>query len=154
VTDLVVRLAFLGLFAYWSIELVRPFVPVVIWAVVLAAALYPAYAWLARRLGRHSVAAVLVTLLVLATVLGPISVLAASLVQTVQVIVDGLQAGTLRVPPPPARVADWPLVGEQVHEAWALGSSNLEDAIERYGAAVLPAGGTILAGSRRSAAIS
>lgn len=43
-TDLVVRLAFLGLFAYWSFELVRPFMPIVVWAVVLTAAIYPAYA--------------------------------------------------------------------------------------------------------------
>ncbi len=31
-TDFVVRLAFLGLFAWWSLELVRPFAPIVIWA--------------------------------------------------------------------------------------------------------------------------
>jgi predicted PurR-regulated permease PerM len=48
-------------------------------------------------------------------------------------------------------VADWPLVGEQVYAAWSLGSSNLDDAIDRYGPSVLPTGGAILA---RMAAIS
>jgi predicted PurR-regulated permease PerM len=144
-TDLVVRPAFLGLFAYWSIELVRPFASVVIWAVVLFAAIYPAYAWLARRIGRPNLVALIVTVLLLATIVGPISVLATSLVHTSQHIAEGLEAGTLRVPPPPARVADWPLVGEQVHAAWSLGSSNLDDAIDRYGPSVLPTGGTILA---------
>ncbi|BCH24946.1 AI-2E family transporter [Mesorhizobium sp. L-8-3] len=144
-TDLVIRLAFLGLFAYWSIELVRPFLPVVIWAVLLAVALYPAYAWLARRLGgRQSLAAAIITGLALLTILGPVSMLAASLVETVQWLAAGLQAGTLRVPPPPAGVADWPVVGEQAHEAWALASTSLDDALKRYGTAVLPAGGTIL----------
>ena len=38
-TDFVVRLAFLGLFAWWSLELVRPFVPIVIWSILLAVAL-------------------------------------------------------------------------------------------------------------------
>ena len=84
-TDFVVRLAFLGFFAWWSLELVRPFVPIVIWAILLAVALYPVYVWLARRLGeRRGLAALLITLAALATVLGPVSVLAASLAETVQ----------------------------------------------------------------------
>lgn len=93
-----------------------------------------------------NISALIVTVLLLATILGPISVLAASLVQTANAIVDALQVGTLRVPPPPARVADWPLVGEKVHEAWSLGSSNLDDAIARYGPSMLPAGAKALAG--------
>lgn len=144
-TDFVVRLSFLGLFAYWSLELVRPFIPIVIWAILLAVALYPAHAWLARRLGgRRGLAAVLITLVALATVLGPMSVLATSLAETVQRLAAGLQSGSLRIPAPPDGVVDWPIVGEQVHEAWALAAGNLEGAVERYGRAMLPAGSTVL----------
>ena len=144
-TDLVVRLAFLGAFAWWSLELVRPFLPIVIWAVLLAVALYPAYAWLARALGGHrGLAATAVTLIALATVLGPVSVLAASLAESVQWIAAGLAEGTLRVPPPPADVADWPVLGGQIEEAWTLAAGDLEDAVQRYGPAVLPVGGTVL----------
>jgi predicted PurR-regulated permease PerM len=144
-TDFVVRLAFLGLFAWWSLELVRPFVPIVIWAILLAVALYPAYAWLARRLGdRRGLAALLLTLLALATVLGPVSILAASLAESVQWLASGLNAGTLKVPPPPAGLNDWPVVGKELDEAWELAASNLDDAVRRYGPAVLPAGGSVL----------
>jgi predicted PurR-regulated permease PerM len=144
-TDFVVRLAFLGLFAWWSLKLVSPFLPIVIWAVLLAVALYPGYAWLARRLGgRRGFAATLVTLLALATVLGPVSLLAASLTESVQWLASGLASGTLRVPPPPAVLDDWPVVGKQIDEAWTLAASNLDEAVHRYGPAVLPAGGTVL----------
>jgi predicted PurR-regulated permease PerM len=144
-TDFVVRLAFLGLFAYWSLELVRPFLPIVIWAVLLAVALYPAYAALARRLGgRCRLAAAAITLIALATVLGPVSMLAASLAESVQWIASGIRSGTLRLPPPPAGVADWPVLGEQIDEAWTLAATNLDDAVHRYGPAMLPAGGTLL----------
>jgi predicted PurR-regulated permease PerM len=144
-TDFVVRLAFLGLFAYWSLELVRPFLPVVIWAVLLAVALYPAFAWLARRLGgRQSLAALIVTAIALATVLGPVSILAASLAESVHWLAAGMQAGSLKVPSPPPYVEEWPVVGEPLHEAWALASTNLDDALTRYGPAVLPASGSIL----------
>ncbi len=145
-TDFVVRLAFLGLFAWWSLELVRPFAPIVIWAILLAVALYPAYAGLARRLGdRRGLAAGAITVIALATVLGPVSILAASLAESVQWLAAGLQSGTLKVPPPPAGVADWPVLGTEIDEAWALAASNLDDAVHRYGPAVLPAGGTVVA---------
>lgn len=145
-TDFVVRLAFLGLFAWWSLELIRPFVPIAIWAVILTVALFPLHAWLARALGgRPGLAAALITLVALATVLGPVSMLAASLADSVYRIAAGLNAGTLRVPPPPAGVDDWPVLGEKIDEAWTLAAGNLEAAIGRYGPAILPAGGTVLA---------
>jgi predicted PurR-regulated permease PerM len=144
-TDFVIRLAFLGLFAWWSLELVRPFLPIVIWAVLLAVALYPVYAWLARKLGgRRGLAATVITVLGLATVLGPVSVLAASLTDSVQWLAAGVHAGTLKVPAPPPGVAEWPLVGEQLDEAWTLAANNLDEAVHRYGPAVLPTGGSVL----------
>ena len=51
VTDMIVRLTLLGLFVFWALDLVGPFLPVVIWSVLLAVALYPVHAWLAARLG-------------------------------------------------------------------------------------------------------
>ncbi|MBP7001521.1 AI-2E family transporter [Amaricoccus sp.] len=144
-TDFVVRLAFLGLFAWWSLQLVSPFIPIVVWAVLLAVALYPAYAWLEARLGgRGGLAATLITLVALATVLGPVSLLVGSLAESVQWLATGVQSGALRIPPPPAGVAGWPVVGETVSEAWALAAGNLEEATHRYGPAMLPAGGVVL----------
>lgn len=145
-TDFVVRLAFLGLFAWWSLELVRPFAPIVIWAVLLAVALYPAYAWLARRLGnRQGLAAFAITLIALATVLGPVSVLAASLAETIHWLATGLNSGALKIPAPPAALDDWPIVGKQLDDAWTLAAGNLGEAVRHYGPAVLPADGTVLA---------
>lgn len=146
VTDFVVRLAFLGLFSFWALELVRPFLPVVVWAVLLTVALYPGYAALARWLGgRRAIAAALVTGIALLTVLGPISVLATSLVESVGWLAGALRAGTLRIPPPPEQVHTWPVIGGKVEEVWALASANLDDAIGRYGPSLLPAGSTLLA---------
>jgi predicted PurR-regulated permease PerM len=77
-------------------------------------------------------------------VLGPVSVLATSLAETVQWLAAGLHSGTLKVPPPPAGLDDWPVLGKEIDEAWALAANNLEDAVLRYGPSVLPAGSTVL----------
>jgi predicted PurR-regulated permease PerM len=144
--DFVVRLGFLGLFAYGTFELVRPFLPIVIWAVLLAVALYPAYAWMARKLGgRSGLAAFLLTCLALLTILGPVSVLAASLAESVHWLAVRYHDGVLRMPTTPPVLAHWPLLGARVDEIWTLVASNLDEAARRFGPATLPAGGAVLA---------
>ena len=39
--QLVIRLGLLAFLIYWTFVLVRPFVPILVWSIVLAVALYP-----------------------------------------------------------------------------------------------------------------
>ena len=41
----------------------------------------------------------------------------------------GLQDGTLKIPPPPDRIAGLPVVGEQIHATWELATRNLAAAL-------------------------
>jgi predicted PurR-regulated permease PerM len=135
ITDRVIRLAFLGLFAWWSLELVLPFVGFAIWSVILAVALNPVFLRLAQLLGgRRRLAAAVLTAAVLCLVAGPVALLATSLVDTLTSLITGLKDGSLTVPPPPPGVADWPLVGERLARSWTLASTDLETAL----AAVFP----------------
>ena len=49
--QLVIRLGLLGLLIVWTFLIIRPFVPILTWSAVLAVAFYPAFSWLAKRLG-------------------------------------------------------------------------------------------------------
>src|ERR1700716_3315078 len=70
--ELAIRIAALGLVLYWTLILLLPFLTIGIWSAVLTVALYPAFEWLARRLGgRRRVAAVLNTIFSLVGVVGP-----------------------------------------------------------------------------------
>ena len=70
--QLAIRLGLLSLLIYWSFVLVRPFVPILAWSVVLAVALYPVFNWLTGMLGGHAgIAALVLTLIALAVVIGP-----------------------------------------------------------------------------------
>ncbi len=50
--------------------------------------------------------------------------------------VSNLSAGTVKVPPPPPGVADWPVIGDTVSGIWAMASSNLEGALTKYSSQV------------------
>src|ERR1044072_1106562 len=80
--DLAVRLVVLGLLLYLSFILIRPFITIAIWAVVLAVALYPTYERIKWFLGgRRRLAAALLTLLGLLILIGPVAWLVLGLIE-------------------------------------------------------------------------
>jgi predicted PurR-regulated permease PerM len=67
---LLVVLTGLALYLCWSI--LRPFLPVLLWASVLVIVCHPAYRWWRARLGSPSLAALLTTVLVIVTIIVPL----------------------------------------------------------------------------------
>jgi predicted PurR-regulated permease PerM len=145
VTDSAIRLLFLGLFAFWSLKLIAPFITLVIWAVVLTVALYPIYAWLARVLGgRQKLSALLITLVMLLIVVGPVGLLIAGLVDWMATLVGKLASGNFQVPQLPETIQNLPIVGAQIHEFWVLASTNLADALSGIGPQLVDASKAVL----------
>jgi predicted PurR-regulated permease PerM len=143
--ELVLRLGALALLIYLAFTLLRPFISVLIWSVVLAVALDPVYRRLTTALGgRPRLAAVLLTLLTLMVVIGPTFWLALSLVESVQLLADKLDPMTLAIPPPPGALRDWPLVGDPIYQFWELASTNLREALVKVGPQLKPVGGIAL----------
>lgn len=140
-----VRLALLALLVYWSFIVIRPFVPILAWSVVLAVALYPVFSWLSRMLGdRPKLAATVLTLINLCIIIGPATWLGLGAVEGLRSFAAQLGAGTLMVPSPPAGIKDWPIVGEQLHEVWEQASRNLRAALGQVAPQLRPFAGTML----------
>ncbi len=144
-TDLVIRLTVIGLFAYFSLTLLAPFAIMVIWAVILAVALYPSFAALRRRLGgRGGLAATLITVLGLVIIVAPLGAVTVNVADTTLDLVADFENQTVVVPRPPESVRDWPVIGERAYAAWTLASGNLEDAVKRFGPPLLQAAGAVV----------
>src|SRR3974390_786056 len=137
--DWIIRICVLGALLYWSIVLVRPFLTIVAWSVVLTVALYPAYSWLARKLGgRRRLAAALLTLLCLAIVIGPATWLVLGLIDSLRFLSDWLDPKSFSLPPPPARLQTWPLIGDPAFQFWNLASTNLSAALAKIAPQIKP----------------
>ena len=128
-----IRIGVLALITLWAFQIVRPFISPVLWGVIIAIAVLPAYRGLANRMGgRRKLTATLLTVVALALLLIPAWMFFGEVVESTRSMASQLEAGTLMVPPPPTKVATWPLVGDALNEAWSLASTNLEAALERY----------------------
>ena len=143
--EIAIRLGALGLLLYWSLVLVRPFISVAIWSVVLTVALYPLFEWVALRLGGHRrLAAALITVSSLLIVVGPATWLALGLIETARTISEHLDFSTLAIPPPSKSTKDWPLIGETIYEFWDLASTNFSAVLKMILPQLKPIGSNLL----------
>ena len=111
---LAIRIVCLGFLGYWSLILIRPFLTIIVWSIIIAVALYPIFDWLSAKLYNHgALAAAAITILSLLVMLGPATWLALSLAETVRSLLARLGDGTLTFPPPSEAVKAWPLIGEK-----------------------------------------
>jgi predicted PurR-regulated permease PerM len=110
--------------------ILRPFVPLLLWGIIIAIAAYPGYRRVTRLLGgRGGLAAVASTVFLLAVFILPVVMLTGSLVEGIQSLAARLSQGTPFIPPPPPRVGTWPIVGPPLRDAWELASKNASAAL-------------------------
>ena len=121
-----VRLALIASVVYMSIGLMRPVAPLIIWAIILAVAVYPVFAALRRRMRlHHGLAAALLSVLLLVLLLTPVVILSASAIETLDAYARLLVGGKQVMPPPPELVRDWPLVGARLYDFWLNASHDI-----------------------------
>ncbi len=107
-------------------QVFSPFLSLMTWALILAVTLYPLHQSVAAKIGgRQGLAATLLVLLGIVVVVVPTAALMNSLGDSVHRLINDVQNNTLQVPPPREGVAEWPLVGEQVHAFWTKAHTDL-----------------------------
>jgi predicted PurR-regulated permease PerM len=130
--EITVRLGVLLLLVGWCLLILAPFAGIVVWAVIIAVAADDVCGRLTRLLGgRRTLAATLLVLFALALLIVPSVLLSETLIGGAQRFAADLSDGRVSVPPPPDKVADWPVIGPQVFDAWGLASENLAAALGR-----------------------
>lgn len=131
VLQMALQIGLAALLLYACSRIVLPFVGILLWSVILAVMLYPLHLQFSARVGNRWSASLIGIVGVLG-MLVPMFVVVTSLGSSIYAVVSGLQNHSLTVPPPPALLADLPLVGEKLAEGWSLISSNLATAVAKY----------------------
>ncbi len=131
--EVFIRIVLMSIVGVSCFLIVKPFIPFIAWAIIISIATFPAYELLRKLVGgRQGLAAVIYSLLLLAALLIPIILMAGTLVEGLQSLARQLNAGTLSVPPPPASVENWPIIGKPLTSVWTLASTNLAETARKY----------------------
>jgi len=119
--------------------ILRPFLPLISWGIIIAIAAHPAHkkleAWLG---GRGKLAAALCTLTFLAMLIVPAVLLTDTMIAGLEGMTAHIRDGSLSIPPPPGRIATWPLIGTPLYDAWNMATTNLTGLLKSYGPHLRP----------------
>lgn len=145
VIELTIQIGAILVMVLWCFRIIEPFVLIVMWGLILAIALEPVFVKLAASMGeRKKLAATLLVLIMISVVVVPTVLLTDSLLGGAQAIVNASETGELEVPPPPASVAEWPLIGERVFNLWQQAATNLPAVLEQFSSQIKAIGAWIL----------
>lgn len=131
--DQFINVALVVLLSGTCFLILRPFLLIILWGIIIAIAAYPSYARLRTWLGGRSVlAAVICTTILLILFIAPIVLVTGSLIGGLQRVGGRLAEGMPIVPPPPPRVGNWPVIGQPLKDAWELLSKNVATALRAF----------------------
>ncbi len=112
-------------------KIFAPFLPLMLWALILAVTMYPIHRQIAGRLGgRQGLAATLLVLIGIVLIVAPTSVLLSSLGDSTFALINNVKHNTLQIPAPSPDVADWPIIGKKIHAYWSQVHSDLPAVIQ------------------------
>lgn len=136
--DVLINTGLLAVLVFLCFKILSPFVTMLLWAVVLAVTLYPLHQMLAKRLGGHQGRASTVLALLGVLLIGvPLVFLSISLAESIADMAKDVDASTLVIPAPPAKLAQWPLVGGKIYDVWNMAATNLPELIQRMRPAII-----------------
>jgi predicted PurR-regulated permease PerM len=128
-----IQVGLAALLVVGCLMILRPFLPLLLWGVIIAIASYPTYVKLERAFkGRGIWAAIVWTLVLLAALIIPIVLVGKNLIDGLQPLIAQARAGNLDIPTPPAGVANWPLIGGPVFRAWSRASTDLSATLTQF----------------------
>jgi predicted PurR-regulated permease PerM len=143
--EIAIRIAMLVFIIGWCISIVKPFLSIMVWAIIIAVALYPAFKKLSRIFGgREKISAILITSILLSIIILPSVLLTKSLVQSLAQLKGTIESGKSFIPPPGDRVNSWPSIAKPIAQAWESASQSLDSAIKQYRPQLRSAGAWLL----------
>lgn len=127
------RIGFVALLFVMSYLILKPFIIPVLWGIIIAVAVFPLHKRFSKFLGnREKLSASLIVLIGLALLVIPSVMFTNSTIKSMQTLSQQMNDGTLSVPPPDEKVADWPLIGKPVYDTWELASNSLTETIKKF----------------------
>ena len=133
IVDIIIRLGVLLLLLTWCFAILRPFILILIWSVVIAIAIYPIHEKFVRLFkGKKTIATVILISLLLSIILIPSGLILYSLYEGLNYFQQIYAAGKPLIPAPAGSTANWPSIAKPIIDFWQLASDHLQETILKY----------------------
>jgi predicted PurR-regulated permease PerM len=148
ILDASINIGLTALLVITCLLILKPFIPLLAWGTIIAIASLPRFEKLKKSLsGRGGWAAVIWTVALLLILIFPIFLFARGVVESAQSLISRVHDGTISVPPPPAGVETWPLIGGPLSRVWSGASEDLTQLLVKFSPEIKSAVPEILSAS-------
>lgn len=131
--EITIRLGLLLALLGWCLTILKPFIPFLIWGVIIAVTAFPFFQTLSRKLGnRQGLTATLIVLIFLVVIVIPCILLADSLVDGIRHLKNVYDENGHLIPPPDASVNDWPAFTKPIVDLWRNAASSTQAFVMEY----------------------
>src|SRR3954467_10750983 len=145
IVKIALPLFLLALLIALCVQLLLPFVGLLVWTIILAICFKPLHDRLMTRRGLSSRwSAVIIGTALSVLVLVPTAIAAMSAASSIPELIATVQSGDRHVPPPPASLKELPVVGPRADAVWNQASTDMPAFTKKYGAQIAAFTKTIL----------
>ncbi|RLA19307.1 MAG: AI-2E family transporter [Gammaproteobacteria bacterium] len=131
-SDLLIRLGLVAFLVVTSVKILNPFMGMLLWALILAVTLYPLHQKISKRVAGNQGRAATILVISGILVIGiPTMILGGSTADFITRAHDAFQNDARIIAQPSPSVAEWPLVGGKIHDAWSMAATDLPGFIEK-----------------------
>jgi predicted PurR-regulated permease PerM len=131
--ELLLPLFILTVLIALCLQLLIPFVGLLLWTIILAVCFYPIHKRLTGRGISNRLSASIIGIGLTGLILVPTSIAAINAASSAPAFVAGLKSGEEHIPPPPAQLADLPVIGPKLHAAWLQAANDMPAFAKQFG---------------------
>lgn len=131
--ELLLPLFILAVLIALCLQLLIPFVGLLLWTIILAVCFYPLHKRLTARRMSNRMSASIIGIGLTALILVPTSIAAISAASSAPALVAQLRSGEQHLPQPPARLSELPAVGPKLHAAWSQAANDWPAFAKQFG---------------------
>ena len=119
-TRTTLALLFLGALILASLWILKPFIPAIVWAMMIVIATWPVLLRLQQILGgSRMLATIIMAVLLLLVLIIPLSLAAGSIISNAdEIAIWARWLMSFELPPPPVWLTDLPMVGDTIRQVW------------------------------------
>lgn len=145
--DVYLRILILSLLLVWCLLIARPFLVIIVWAIIIAVAIYPIYKLLLKLFrGRRGLAVASFIVVILTMVVLPSLKVAGTIVRHTEQISAFINNPKAQIPRPNQSVESWPVVGDKVYAYWTGAYDNFENFVAEHSEEVTKVAGWFVKG--------
>ncbi len=149
--EAMIRLGLIAFLLFLCMRTFAPFAELMVWALILAIALYPLHQILARRFNeRQGLSATVLVLAGLLLIGGPMMILGGSLTSYGYDLYTAFENDTITIKQPDPKVADLPLIGKQIYATWNSAAEDLPDSLEKNQAKIKSLAKFVFSGAKNA----